>query len=109
MERPRELILACAEMQSAVNLATIVRSAGNAGVSRVIFCGRPKLDRNITREAIDHVVVEERRSLGPVLERLRGEGYQIVALEQTEGSESLYELVFARRTVIVVGNERSGL
>jgi tRNA G18 (ribose-2'-O)-methylase SpoU len=44
-----------------------------------------------------------------VLDRLRGEGFEIVGLEQTTHSESLFGFSFAARTVLVVGNERTGL
>jgi tRNA G18 (ribose-2'-O)-methylase SpoU len=107
--RPRELVVACAPMNSAVNLAQIVRMAGCSAVERVVVCGRPQIDRNIAREAVDQVVIEERRTLAPVLERMKREGYQIVALEQATGSECLYDFAFARKSVLVVGNERLGV
>jgi tRNA G18 (ribose-2'-O)-methylase SpoU len=96
-------------MQRTVNLAAIVRMAGNSAVERMIVCGKPNLDRNVTREAIDHLLIEERRSLAPVIERLKEEDYEVVALEQATNSESLYRFAFARRTVLIVGNERSGI
>ena len=49
------------------------------------------------------------RSLPPVLDRLRAEGYQIVGLEQATRSESLFDFRFTARTVLVIGNERAGL
>jgi tRNA G18 (ribose-2'-O)-methylase SpoU len=53
--------------------------------------------------------LEVHRSLPPVLDRLRGEGYEIVGLEQTTQSASLFGFSFAPRTVLVIGNERTGL
>jgi len=53
--------------------------------------------------------IEVHRTLPPVLRELKREGYQLVALEQTTGSESLYAFPFDRRTVLVIGNERHGL
>jgi tRNA G18 (ribose-2'-O)-methylase SpoU len=44
-----------------------------------------------------------------VLDRLRAEGYEIVGLEQTTASERLFSFRFVPRTVLVVGNERTGL
>ena len=53
--------------------------------------------------------MEVHRTLPPVLKDLKEQGYQLVGLEQTTGSESLFEFPFERRTALVVGNERQGL
>ncbi len=108
LARARELVVACAELKP-VNLAQIVRMAGNSAVPRVIVSGRPRIDPNVARDAVEHVMVEERRSLGPVLARMKADGYQIVALEQATGAESLHGFRFERRCVLVIGNERHGV
>ncbi|MCY3013642.1 MAG: TrmH family RNA methyltransferase [Planctomycetota bacterium] len=106
---PRELIVACAPMRSHVNLSHIVRTCGCFGISRVIACGAARLDDKIARDGADSVVLEVHRSLGPVLDRLKREGWQLVGLEQTTGSEPLFTFPFLSRTVLVIGNERLGL
>ena len=85
LDRPRELIVACPPMRSNVNLS------------------------RIARDAAETLQVDVHRTLPPVLGRLREEGFQIVGLEQTTGAVSIFEFAFARRTVLVVGNERSGV
>ena len=109
LERPRELLVACAPMRSNVNLSHIVRTAGCCGVPKVICCGNAKVISKIARDGADAVEIETHRTLPPVLKYLRSAGYQLVGLEQTTGSVSLHEFSFARQTVLVVGNERSGL
>jgi tRNA G18 (ribose-2'-O)-methylase SpoU len=109
LERPRELVLACPPMRSNVNLSRIARAAGCCGVQRIIACGTAKLDPTISRDSAETLEVEVHRTLPPVLKRLRSEGYQLVGLEQTSDSRSLYEFPFARRTVLVIGNERLGI
>ena len=106
---PRELVVACAPLRSNVNLSTIVRTAGCCAVSRVIACGNPRLDRTVARDGADSVRLEVRNSLPPVLRTLRAEGYRLVGLEQTTNSADLHEYAFARRTALVIGNERAGL
>jgi tRNA G18 (ribose-2'-O)-methylase SpoU len=44
-----------------------------------------------------------------VLDRLKANGYELVGLEQTTNSENLYSFSFAPRTILIVGNERTGL
>jgi len=96
-------------MRSHVNLSHIVRTCGCFGIRRVIACGAARLHEKIARDGADAVQLEVHRSLPPVLDRLRDEGYEIVGLEQATGSESLFSFAFAPRTVLVVGNERTGL
>jgi len=109
LQRPRELVVACPPMRSNVNLSRMVRAAGCCGVRRVICCGNARVLREIARETGPLLVIESHRTLPPVLASLRGEGFQLVGLEQTTGAESLYGFAFQRRTVLVVGNERTGI
>jgi len=106
---PRELIVACPPMRSHVNLSHIVRTCGCFGVTRVIACGAARLHDRIARDGAESVDLEVHRSLPPILDRLRSEGYEIVGLEQTTQSASLFGFSFVPRTVLVVGNERTGL
>ncbi len=106
---PRELVVACAAMRSHVNLSHIVRTCGCFGIGRVIACGAAGIHGKIARDGAERVEISVHRSLPPVLERLHDEGYEIVGLEQTTGSESLFTARFAAKTVLVIGNERTGL
>lgn len=105
----RDLVIACPPMRSNVNLSRIVRTAGCCGVERMIVCGNPKIDRRIARDALDQIAIETRGSLPPVLKKMRVAGFQLVGLEQTTNSQSLYEFPFKRRTLLVIGHERLGL
>lgn len=109
LERPRELVLVCAPLRSNVNLSRIARVAGCSGVERIICTGSAKLDRKIARDGADAVQIETHRSLAPVLDKLRDDGYRLVGLEQTTNSRDLHHYTFHRRTALVIGNERTGL
>ena len=109
LERPRELVVACPAMRSNVNLSRIARAAGCSGVRRMICCGTAKIASKIARDAAESLEIEVYRTLPPVLGRLRSEGFQLVGLEQTTDSESLYSFQFERRTALVIGNERLGM
>lgn len=109
LTRPRELVLACPPLRSNVNLSRIVRVAGCCGVTSMIACGQPKVDPNIARDGADYVHIEIRRSLPPVLKKLKADGWQLVGLEQTTNSENIHTFRFERKTVLVIGHERNGL
>ena len=106
---PRQLILACPEFRSRVNLSNIVRTCGCFGIRRVIACGSGRLDERIARNGADAVTIEVHRSLPPVLDRLKQDRWQLVGLEQATHSECLFSFRFVSRTVLVVGNERLGI
>lgn len=105
----RDLVLACPPMRSNVNLSRIVRAAGCCGVTRMIVGGKQKIERKVARDAIGQVEVDFRRSLPPALRKLKADGYELVGLEQTTGSECLYDFRFKARTVLVIGHERLGI
>jgi len=109
LQSPRELIVACPPMHGNVNLSRIVRAAGCFGVRRMICCGNAKVISKITRDYGQSIQIEIHRTLPPVLSDLRPRGYELVGLEQTTGSELLYDFQFQRKTVLVVGNERLGI
>jgi tRNA G18 (ribose-2'-O)-methylase SpoU len=109
LARPRDIVVVCAPLRSNVNLSRIIRVAGCCGLERVICCGTAKVIGKIARDGADAIELESHRTLPPVLKNLRSEGYQLVGLEQTTGSQSLHCFQFARRTALVMGNERSGL
>jgi len=96
-------------MRSNVNLSRIARAAGCCGVRRLICCGTAKVVSKIARDSHETLNLEVHRTLPPVLRRLGSEGYQLVGLEQTTGSESLFTFPFERKCVLVVGNERTGI
>jgi len=104
-----ELIVACVPMRSNVNLSGIARSASASGIRRLILTGNAKLISKIARDGADELSVEVHRTLGPVLKGFREQGYRIVGLEQTTGSENLNHYTFLPKTVLVIGNERLGL
>ncbi len=109
LQRPRELIVACPPMRSNVNLSRIARAAGVFGIQRMICCGTAKVIDKIARDADNVLEIEVHRTLLPVLKKLRAEGYQLVGLEQTNDSESLFTCSLPRKMVLVVGNERLGI
>ena len=106
---PREIIVACAPMRSNVNISSIARTASACAIERLVLTGNASLISKIARDGAEQLEVSVHRTLKPVLKRLRSDGYRLVGLEQTTNSVSLHEYDFLQRTVLVVGNERTGL
>ncbi len=107
--QPREIVLVCAPLRSNVNFSRIVRAAGCSGVQRIVAAGHAKIDPEIARINDSQIQIDVHRTLPPVLQKLKLQGYSLVGLEQTTNSVSIYEFLFPRRTALIVGNERQGL
>ena len=109
LDRPREIVVACAPMRSNVNISSIARTASACAVERLILTGNATLISKIARDGAEELEVSIHRSLAPVLKKLRADGYRLIGLEQTTNSTSMHSYSFSRRTVLVIGNERTGL
>ncbi len=109
LERPREIIVACAPMRSNVNISSIARTASACAVERLVLTGTASLIAKIARDGVSELEVSTHRTLLPVLKKLKNNGYRLVGLEQTTNSVSMHNYNFTRRTALVVGNERTGL
>lgn len=109
LDRPRELVIACPPMRSNVNLSRIARTAGCCGLRRMICCGNAKVIGKIARDAAETLQIEIHRTLPPVLKKCQAEGFRLVGLEQTTGAVSSFEFSFPRRSVLIIGNERTGI
>lgn len=105
----RPLVIALAPMNSTVNVSQIARAAASSAVDHMIVCGNQRLDPKISRLDDGDLEIRRRRSLTPAVRRLQQDGYQVVAVEQTTGSTPLTEHRFARRSLLVIGNERLGV
>jgi tRNA G18 (ribose-2'-O)-methylase SpoU len=109
LSRPREIVVACAPMRSNVNISSIARTGSACAVERLVLTGNASLISKIARDGESELDISTHRTVLPVLKRLKKDGYRLVGLEQTTNSESMYRYKFSRRTVLVVGNERTGL
>lgn len=109
MSQPRPLTLICSPMRSQVNLSRIVRMAGCCGLTEIIAIGNSKVDPKIGRDGAEQVTVTSRRTIGPVLDKLRAQNIPIIGLEQTTNSVNLHEYSFPREMALVIGSEREGL
>lgn len=119
------MIVVLHNIRSTYNVGAILRTCDGFGVGEVIFSGhtphsekglpheREKLLRQIHKTALGAELTVKQRYVEDVmveLERLRGEGFAILALEQAEGSERLDEVVVGnRKMVLVLGEEVSGV
>lgn len=128
-----ELVLVLDNIRSTYNVGAILRTAEGFGVARVIMSGytprvhdadllphlRDKLDREIHKTALGAEDMLDIYSCGDImteLMRLKGEGYQIVGLENNIDDDRLYRLDDKRllerlgdKVVLILGEEVHGI
>ncbi len=120
----RELIIVAHDIRSTHNVGSLLRTAEGLGVRRVIFSGYTpyprvesddrlphisnKLHSQISKTALgaeEFVDIECSSDIITTLEKLKGDGYQLVALEQTADSISLPDFDPPQKLVILLGRE----
>jgi tRNA G18 (ribose-2'-O)-methylase SpoU len=107
-------------IRSKYNVGAIFRTADAARVSTIFLTGytpSPKdrfgrVDQEIMKTslgAVDTVSFEYVPAIETVLERLKAEGVEIVAVEIAEGSVSLYDYTPAPNVAYIFGSEVEGV
>lgn len=123
-----EIILIVHDMRSAHNVGSLLRTAECLGVHQVIFTGysphppyandarlphiASKLGRQINKTALgaeDLVTWSYEVNPTPVINRLRVEGYTIVALEQSPESVDLPDYTAPEKICLLLGREVEGI
>lgn len=118
------LVLVVHNVRSAANVGSMLRTADGAGVREVWLTGytpAPALpnrkflttaEKSLAKVALgaEHTVVwYKQAAIGMVLSRFRSEGYQLIALEQSDKSIALDAVSYDRPIVLIVGNEVRGI
>ena len=101
-------------IRSLHNVGTIFRTADGAGVGKIWLCGITGYppQGGIAKTALgaeDHVPWEYREDVLAVIRDLKAQGYQIVLLEQMQGSVRHDEFKPRSPLCLIVGNEMDGV
>ncbi|HUC01550.1 MAG TPA: TrmH family RNA methyltransferase [Candidatus Paceibacterota bacterium] len=119
-----ELIVIAHDIRSVHNVGSIFRTADAAGVAKIYLCGitpspvdrfravRPDFAK-VALGAEKFVPWESAKTTAGVIKKLKAEGYEIFALEQSKRSVPYYDAARAMRAgarvAIILGNEVKGL
>jgi 23S rRNA (guanosine2251-2'-O)-methyltransferase len=106
------LVVALDQVQHAGNVGLIIRTAVGAGASAVLLTGRggSLINDQVFRAsagAIFHIPIIKSMSLTRDLQRLKQHDFWIYGLA-ADGEQDVFTESWAKRTVIVIGNEHAG-
>ncbi len=101
-------------IRSLHNVGSIFRTADGAGVEKIWLCGATGYppQGGIAKTALgaeDHVAWEYHEDILTVVRTLKAQGYQIVLLEQMQGSVPHDQFVPKPPVCLVIGNEITGI
>ncbi len=102
-------------IRSLHNVGSIFRTADGAGFDKVYCCGYTGTppDRRIEKVSLgaeDFIEWEKKESVIDLCKTLKKESFEIIALEQTEKAEDLFEAEFLHEKIaVVLGNEVEGV
>lgn len=114
-EQPkREIAVVLPDIRSAHNTGSFFRTGDASGVSKIVMTGytAPPPHRYVAKvalgaeENVDWEYIEETED---AVKQLREEGYQIVAVEQTDQSVDYREAEYGDKVALVFGNEIRGV
>jgi 23S rRNA (guanosine2251-2'-O)-methyltransferase len=115
LEHPRlPLCVVLNNIRSLHNVGAIFRTADGAGIEKLWLCGCTGYppQGGLAKTALgaeNHVPWEYREDVLGVLRQLKSKGYQIVLLEQMQGSIVYDQFVPQAPVCLVIGNEVTGI
>ncbi len=112
--KKRKIVLLLQNIRSLHNVGSLFRSADVFGVEKIYLCGYTGAPprKEISKVALgsdEWIPWEQAQRTHVVIERLRREGYQIVALETGIPSVPLPTTPFSDKVALIVGNEVDGI
>ncbi len=110
----RDIVAVLHNLRSRENVGSIFRTADGAGVFKLYLCGTTPCPphEKISKTALgaeESVAWEYNKHTWRVIEQLKKEGYEIVALEKTNNAENIFSFKSNKKVAIVVGNEVEGI
>lgn len=124
----RELVLIAHNLRSCHNAGSLLRTADGLGVAAIYLTGytpypfhdtdvrlphiREKLHRQIQKTSLGAertVKWHHEEDITAVINSLKAEGFQVVALEQHRDSTSLPESRFSDKVALIIGREVEGI
>lgn len=115
-------VLVLHNIRSAHNVGSMFRTADGAGVGRIVLCGytpdhldpkgRERADfAKVSLGAQNFVPHSREEELKNAIQKLKAEGYKVLAVELAPGATNIYDYKHApgEKLAIVLGNEVDGI
>jgi tRNA G18 (ribose-2'-O)-methylase SpoU len=115
-----EAVLVIPDIRSALNVGAIFRTADACGISKIYLTGFTpcptdkfgRVQKDIAKSALGAetwISWEYKKTLLPLISKLKKDGYTIIALEQDENSVDYRKIKLPKKAAFILGPEVSGL
>lgn len=120
MKKLRTNILILPDIRSVENVGAIFRTADAVGINKIYLTGYTpapldrfgKIRKDISKSALGAEKVvpwEYKKTLLPLLRKLKEDKFKIIAIEQAKNSVDYKKVKAGERNVFIIGNEVLGL
>lgn len=124
MGNEKKFYLILHRVRSTYNVGSMFRSADGIGINKIFITGftqapsekdyalQSKAEKMLSKTALGadkYVAWEKVQNLGKLIEKLKKDGFQIIALEQNESSVDYRDFKPADKIALIVGNEPRGI
>ncbi len=109
-----KFVLILPNIRSGHNVGAMFRTADGAGVDKLYLTGFTPCPPHVQVDKVSlgaekWMPWEHAKNTVPLLKKLKKDGYNIVALEQTRKSVNIYEWKPKLPLALVIGNEKTGV
>lgn len=119
-QKKNESILILPDIRSAINVGAIFRTADAVGIDKIYLTGftpRPtdkfgRIQKDIAKSALGSetwIPWEYKETVMPLLNKLKKEGYSIIAIEQDKKAIDYRKIKIPGKVAIIMGPEVTGL
>ena len=121
----KKLVIIAHNVRSAHNVGAFFRTADGAGISKIYLTGytgapfNPEKDRIETKAqralgktalgAVEFIAWEKREDIFSLIEKLKTDGFSILALEKNSQSQNIFEFKPHFPCALILGNETRGI
>lgn len=120
MVKSNSKILILPDIRSAINVGAIFRTADAIGINKLYLVGvtpRPtdrfgRIQKDIGKSALGSetwIDWEYKEKIIPLINKLKKDGYQIIAVEQDKNSENYKRIKVKDKVAVILGEEVHGL
>lgn len=113
-------VLILNNIRSAQNVGSLFRTADAAGIDKIYLIGITptpkdrfgKPNNDIKKTALgaeNSILYEHKKTILPLIKRLKKEGYKIISIEQSDTSVDYKKVKKFNKNVFILGNEVEGL
>ncbi|MBU4069476.1 MAG: hypothetical protein KJ646_00670 [Nanoarchaeota archaeon] len=103
------LAIAVMNLSNEANIGGLIRTANAADIKEVIIVGRKKWNKGAATGAHSRIRIVKMRTSDEFVEYCRENNYNIVSVEIGEDSCNIFEYKYPKNTMLVVGNEGTGV